>query len=210
LASIVRAKSGNHKLVARQRERIARAALSLYIKRGFRNTGVQQVAKAARMSAGNLYHYINSSEDILSLVVDLTNTRLQTELKEILRSTEPLNPAKALASLIKSAYQLVDRNQDFIMFMFQETRHLTPKARKPASDLEFQIISFMEDLLRKGCESGDFNIEGDIRTFAHDVLVMIEMWSLRRWFYNNRVTLEDHIRIHTCYILRCICKNKDI
>lgn len=206
MAPRVRTKSTNRELVLKQRERIARAALSLYIKRGFRNTGVHQVAKAGRMSIGNLYHYIGSREDILSLVVDLAHTRLESEVSEILTSTEPLNPTEALATLIKLSYQLVDRNQDFVMFMFQETRHLTPKARKPSFELEYKIISFVADILEKGCKTGEFSIEGDVKTFAHDLFVMIEMWALRRWFYRNRVTLDDHIKVHTNYVLRCIGK----
>jgi len=201
----VRAKSNNHKLVSNQRERIAKAALSLYMKRGFRNTGVHDVAKASRMSVGNLYNYIGSREDILLLVLEL-GLRVQTGLQEIVRSTEHLKPGEALPLFIRSAYQLIDRNQDFISFFFFETKHLAPKARKSAADVELLAMTHIEELLKKGHENGEFEFIANVRAFSHNLFVIIEMWAVRQWLYKDMISLEDQIQMHTECVMKCVKK----
>ena len=202
----VRTKSNNHELVLNQRERIAKAALSLYMKRGFRSTGVHDVARASHMSVGNLYNYIGAREDILSLVLELASSRIQAGLREIFRSAEPFTSTEALVLFIRSAYQLVDQNQDFISFFFVETRHLSPKVRKSPAEVESQAIDYIEDLLKKGCATGEFTFERNTRAFAHDVFVTIEMWALRQWFYKDVVTLEEQIQTYTECVIKYIQK----
>ncbi|MGD0856990.1 MAG: hypothetical protein ABSA18_14495 [Dehalococcoidia bacterium] len=140
------------------------------------------------------------------LVTELAHTHSLNEIYKVIQSVGSLNPTEALIKTIQSLYHNIDKNQDFVMFIFQETRHLTAKARQPSSNLELEAIAFIKELLLKGQEKDGFKLQGDAEIIAHDIFVMIEMWALRRWFYKQRVTLDAHINMHTSYILQSLGK----
>ena len=67
--------------------KIAEAAASLFVEKGFHNTSIREIAKACGMSMGNLYHYIKSKDDVLFLVYQEVYWNWEENLKEIENKT---------------------------------------------------------------------------------------------------------------------------
>jgi len=58
----------NQKLVEKRREQILLAAIRLFSRKGFHKTNLRELAEEAGLSAGNIYDYVSSKEDIFYLI----------------------------------------------------------------------------------------------------------------------------------------------
>ena len=68
-------------LIDTRRRQIVQAAATLFVKKGYFQTSIREIAEASGMSIGALYHYIGSKDDILFLLTDLGLSSV-TELTE--------------------------------------------------------------------------------------------------------------------------------
>ena len=196
-------------LVARRREHIARCAARVFERKGYEDATVRAVADACDMSIGTLYYYIGTKDDILYLVIDCALTRYLELTEKKLSGLGAVSPTEALKQVLRLLYEHVDAVQDTIILVYHETRNLTASARQACFDMEMRLLTLIENLLTRGCETGEFEID-DIPTVAHNIQVLAEMWAVRRWFLRERYTLEEHIREQTKFILRAICSDKGI
>ena len=55
-------------------ERIAAAALSLFLQDGYHNTSVREIAQKAGLSVGSVFNYYTSKEEILFYIKDFENS----------------------------------------------------------------------------------------------------------------------------------------
>ena len=56
-------------LIERRRAQIVQAAVTLFARQGFYRTTVQEIAREASVSAGLIYHYARTKEDVLLLTL---------------------------------------------------------------------------------------------------------------------------------------------
>lgn len=63
----------NKKQLSRERsvEIILRSALTVLVRKGYRNTTIEHIAEASGMTKGAIYHYYDSKEDLLMAVLDM-------------------------------------------------------------------------------------------------------------------------------------------
>jgi AcrR family transcriptional regulator len=71
----------NKKQLSRERslEIILRTALKVMVKRGYRNTTIEQIADASGFTKGAVYHYFTSKEELLMSVLDLVEQDVITD-----------------------------------------------------------------------------------------------------------------------------------
>ena len=62
--------SSNEGLVSERREHIAKSVAPLFVKKGYGQTSIREIARACEMSMGHLYYYIGSKEDVLQIMMD--------------------------------------------------------------------------------------------------------------------------------------------
>src|SRR5258708_29892223 len=66
----VHANTKDPDLIRDRREQLVRAALKVFHQKGFHETTVRDIGRAARLTQGTIYNYVRSKEDILFLVCD--------------------------------------------------------------------------------------------------------------------------------------------
>ena len=76
-------------LVDDKRRRILDAALRVFAERGYHGTAVPEVAQAAKVSTGTLYHYFESKELLVNEVYRDAKTRLRSSLLDALPKLDP-------------------------------------------------------------------------------------------------------------------------
>src|SRR3569832_1207333 len=76
-------------LVDDKRRRILDAALTTFAERGYHGTAVPEVAQAAKVSTGTLYHYFASKELLVNEVYRDAKTRLRAALLAVLPVLAP-------------------------------------------------------------------------------------------------------------------------
>jgi AcrR family transcriptional regulator len=81
---------------ATTREAIVTAATRLFAERGYEATGIDEVARAAGVSKGALYHHYADKADVLAAVYEDVETKLVERLVAVAsRETDPLEAVRA-------------------------------------------------------------------------------------------------------------------
>jgi hypothetical protein len=60
---------------------------------------------------------------------------------------------------------------------------------------ELHVVGLYKIIIEEGCRRGEFHTE-DPMLAAYDILLLCDMWALKRWYLRKRYTLEQ-------YIIRC-------
>src|SRR6266403_4399272 len=75
---------------AELRERLFRAALGLFAKKGFAETTVEDITEAADVGKGTFFNYFPSKEHILVGFAEMQLAKLETIIREIRASRLPM------------------------------------------------------------------------------------------------------------------------
>lgn len=187
-------------LVEVRRREIVNAAVDLFVKKGFHKTTVREIARRFGMSVGTLYEYISTKEDILFLVCDYIHTSFSSRIRPSLEISS--DNTETLKRAIRIYFQIADEMQDYIIFLYQETKSLPKDTQKYIFDAENEMTGLFEEILLKGMMDGSFTLDkNETRLIAHNIMVLGQMWAFRRWVIQKNYTLERYIEIQTGVIL---------
>jgi AcrR family transcriptional regulator len=205
----IRTFSSNEGLVSERREHIAKSVAPLFVRKGYGQTSIREIAKACDMSMGHLYYYIGGKEDVLQIMMDYDLHFYVNLVKKIISSSRSLSPTEALIQVIDQFFRATDAASDFTLFFYQETKNLQPDARKIIMDRERGLVLEFEKLLYRGCQAGEFQID-NIPIVASNIVITGHMWALRRWLLGKIISLDDYIQCQTDYVLKNIASGKKI
>ena len=142
---LIKSNIKDKKLINRKREHIAQKSVELFVKKGYHQTTVREIAKASVMSMGALYDYINTKEDILFLVCDHIHSTVYNKLNGSF--TPDNNSLQHIKDAIKEYYTIIDEIQDYMLLLYQETKSLNKEARKYIFNAELELTAIFEDIL---------------------------------------------------------------
>jgi AcrR family transcriptional regulator len=92
------------------RERLERAALTVFARTGFQRATVRDVAREAGVSQGLLYHYFRTKDELLSAVF----RNGARDVAAALASPAPSGtPEERFAAFVHASFQLVDAHRDY-------------------------------------------------------------------------------------------------
>ena len=199
----IRTFSSDEALVKERRNRIVRCSTKVFTKKGYDRTNMRELAKACEMSAGTLYHYFGSKEEILYSIINSATSQQASSMEDCANELATVSPTIALVELMRKFYEWHDDNQDITLFAYQETKNLPGNAQESIFDSEAHILTVFERLLTRGIEEGEFSI-GDPRLVAHDIVVLGHAWALRRWHLRKHWTFKTYVKEQTDAMLRVI------
>lgn len=179
-------------LVEQRRAEIVRAAVALFIRKGFHATTTREIAQAFGLSIGALYQYVRSKEHILLLVFEQITARRQAGLREVL--AEAPSGREALERAVRHYLHVVDEQQDYALLIYQELKSLDRAARAEIMRREEDLAGLFEQILARGVADGSLRVESSaIRLLAHDIMVLSDMWAFRRWAFHRQYSLDQFV-----------------
>lgn len=188
------------RLIETRRIEIVRAAVDLFVRKGFHKTTVREIAHEFGMSVGTLYEYIRTKEDILFLVCDYIHASVRDRVNPSLERAT--SSSESLKKAIDAYVRIIDEMQDYIVFLYQETKSLSHEDRKYIFGAEETMTAIFEEILKNGVGAGEFDIpRKDIHLIAHNIMVMGQMWAFRRWAIRKKYSLKKYIDLQTGFIL---------
>lgn len=187
-------------LIEVRRMEIVKAAVDLFVRKGFHKTTIREIAARFGMSVGTLYEYIRTKEDILFLVCDYIHSSFSKRIKPSLEIST--DNTETLKRAIKIYFEIIDEMQDYIIFLYQETKSLPKDTRKYIFNAENEMTELFEEILRNGLKDKTFSLDkNEVRLVAHDIMVLGQMWAFRRWVIQKNYTLDRYIEFQTDTIL---------
>ncbi|MCX6005275.1 MAG: TetR/AcrR family transcriptional regulator [Chloroflexi bacterium] len=173
-------------------KQIVKTAAKLFYKNGYAQTTTRQIAEACGISQGNLYYYIKSKEDFFNLFVDMTTSTFEGYDSEIRSQLPRISHTEAMKRRIKEGLRLINAVQDMILFLYRESRIMSPDHLDQVIRQELHIVDLLKTIIEAGCKTGEFGVK-DPQLAAYQILMLEHMWSLKRWYLRKHYTLEEYI-----------------
>lgn len=133
-----------------------KAAACVFAEQGFHATSMQDLVAATRLTAGGLYHYIGSKDQLLVRICDQLMEPLLERVRAIVASGRPAEAQ--LREIVRVWMAHVERNRDH-MKVFQQERHVLERGpqwrgvRKQRKEFE-QLLA---GVLARGEREGAFH-----------------------------------------------------
>ena len=196
----IRTYSSDEHLVRQRRSHIAACAVKLFARKGFKATTMRELAKACGMAPGALYHYFGTKDDVLHIIVSSAATGGGL-LKDYVRRLGSPSATEALAACIREYYRWADTDQENYLFFNREMLSFTHEDRLSLLKSQVDIMGVFEELLLQGTEKGEFKCDYPL-VMAHNIVVQGFDWAMRRWYFKNRVTLQEYTDIEIELLFR--------
>lgn len=191
------------KLIDIRRKEIVSASVELFVKKGFHQTTVREIAKESGMSMGALYDYIRTKEDVLFLVCDHIHTSVGKKLKDSLASDE--SSLENLKKAISGYFHIIDEFQNYMLLLYQETKSLSKEARKYVFTAEKELTSIFEEILKMCVQEKSVRIDSkQTKVVANNIMVLGHMWAFRRWVLYSEYSIDSYINTQTELIIKGI------
>jgi AcrR family transcriptional regulator len=130
----------------KQREIMARAA-ALFVRKGYHNTSMAEIAQACGSSKARLYHYYPSKEALLYQMLSDFIKQVYLASHRALESS-PV-PQDALRALARALMELSTEHHDLYPLLFNELDALPPRQRDQIRAQERKLVTQVTALLAK-------------------------------------------------------------
>jgi len=203
LPKAIRALSHDEKLVSERRRQIIACAIDLFVKNGFDETTIADIASELGWSKGLIYHYVSNKSDVLYLIAyDQAEGTIQG-FSAIGDRCCGIAPIKAVLAYIDYYYGVVDQTQNYQIFLNQLAARLPRKDRKILFDADRFALDVLDNIIKRGVKSRDFAVENTM-LMAHNILIIGRVWADRRWFLQKNFTLGEYMTIQRRAVLRML------
>jgi AcrR family transcriptional regulator len=162
-----------------RRQELLAIAAQLFAERGFKNTTVRDIADAAGILSGSLYHHFDSKESIVDELLDTFQQSLWQQYDAI--ETSDLSPRQKLEAVVRISFDAIDQHHSEVAIFQTDAAYLATFER--FAYLEERNIRFRNlwtGLLTEGVAAGelrsDLNVELVYR-FLRDTV-----WVAVRWY----------------------------
>jgi AcrR family transcriptional regulator len=164
---------------AELRERLFRAALDEFSKKGFLETTVEDITNAADVGKGTFFNYFPSKDHILLAFGELQLGKLELAMEEARRSSMPL--PEFLRSLAARMTEEPIRHPAIVRAFLQAYLSSTP-VRSAMLDLQGRVLALHSQMIQLGQERGE--IRDDLppieiaQVFRQTIFGTLLLWSL--------------------------------
>jgi AcrR family transcriptional regulator len=162
-----------------RRQQLLDIAAGLFAERGFTNTTVRDIADAAGILSGSLYHHFDSKEAMVDELLDTFQTALWEEYDAIEASDR--SPRAKLEAVVRVSFDAIDQHHSEVAIFQNDAAHLAGFDR--FAYLEERNVRFRDlwtGLLREGIEAGELRSDLDVELvyrFLRDTV-----WVAVRWY----------------------------
>jgi AcrR family transcriptional regulator len=157
------------------KERIFRAAVKLFIKKGFENTTVSEITEAADIGKGTFFTYFPTKEAVFGQVGELMMELMTVASDEGINNKQPI--AVILKNIITAPAEWHEENKRITQQMIRSnysTEVDTPNKRR--------LFDLLMKLIRIGQESGelsaDVNAQDAVIVLAGTYFTVLAFWAV--------------------------------
>jgi AcrR family transcriptional regulator len=186
-------------LIRDRREQLIRAAIKVFGEKGFHQTTVRDIGRAARLTQGTIYNYVRSKEDILFLVCDRIVAEYQDSVRQALRTGG--NASERLATALRGVVTVMIERQSTILLLYHESHNLDRRSLRVILARVDEFINDFQQLLSEANRGRTISIR-DSRLSANIVTFLPTIVALRRWALPHRLSHEELVSELVDFMLR--------
>ena len=162
-----------------RREELLRIAAQLFAERGFKNTTVRDIADAAGILSGSLYHHFDSKEAMVDEILSTFQESLFASYDEILASS--LSPRERIEAAVRLSFEAIDQHHAEVAIFQNEAEQLGRLERFAyLADRNEQSRAVWMRLLKDGVKSGALRRDLDIELVYR--FIRDTVWVAVKWY----------------------------
>lgn len=147
-----------------KRERILRAAIRVFARKGFYATRVSEIAKAAGVADGTIYLYFKNKDDVLVSIFEDGIGRLLHALREETQGTT--SAAERIERAIELQLGLLEGRRDLAEVITVNLRQSSKLMKQYGAPLFNQYIDFLASIVADGQRAGELRADVSPRIVA--------------------------------------------
>jgi AcrR family transcriptional regulator len=164
--------------VGTRREELLAIAARLFAEKGFRNTTVRDIADAAGILSGSLYHHFDSKESMVDEILSTFQEELFGQYDAILAGDQ--DPLTKLEQAVLVSFDAIDRHRDEVAIYQNDAAYLLTFDRFGyLGERSQQSRAVWVSLLQSGIDAGvlrdDLDLELTYR-FIRDTIWVAVSW----------------------------------
>lgn len=138
----------------RRRHEIFHAAAHLFLKQGFHETSMQQVAEAAGVGKSTLYDYFPTKDDILVFTVEDEIIEALAHAKEI--ANKNVSAEKKLRQIMQMQMGFLEDNKQLLVKLNFESQRLKADSQERIQEKRRVYQNLVCDIIEEGIRNGEF------------------------------------------------------
>jgi len=162
-----------------RRDELLAIAAQLFAERGFKNTTVRDIADAAGILSGSLYHHFDSKEAMVDELLDSFQTDLWEQYDAI--EASDLSPRAKLEAVVRASFDAIDHHHSEVAIFQNDALHLATFDRFGyLIERNRKFRALWTGLLEAGVASGELRADLDVALvyrFLRDTV-----WVAVRWY----------------------------
>ncbi len=162
-----------------RRAELLAIAAELFAERGFRRTTVRDIADAAGILSGSLYHHFDSKESIADEILKSFQDELFGRYDELLSGD--LDPREKIVRAVRISFQSIDEHQHAVAIFQNEADYLGDFERfEYLAERNVQSRELWMSLLQEGAKSGALRADLDLELVYR--FIRDTVWVAVRWY----------------------------
>lgn len=155
----------------RRYEDLVRGAARVFRDKGYESATIQDIASAAGLRTGTIYHYVSSKEDLLFAVIETFHAGTDRIIKD-LEADADLSVVERLEVFIRRHVVELTANSDSGAVFSKDFRSLTGEHRAEVIRKRREYEGFLRDVLAEGLNDDSFR-EHSVELTAKAILGML-------------------------------------
>ncbi|WP_417913199.1 TetR/AcrR family transcriptional regulator [Candidatus Electronema sp. TJ] len=172
------------------RTAIMEAAFTLFGERGYENTSISALAKAAGIGKGTIYSYFSSKSEILLAFCEDELDCLHLELQRTIPADAPLE--EKLLHVFMYEFRYVTKNKGFGRTLMRELIFPKELTTEKSRQIEEQFIQFFVLMFTEAQERGQLRRDIDL-TLTCGHFYALYLMALSAW-HSGRLPSEEDVR----------------
>lgn len=164
---------------SQRRAELLALAANMFAERGFVSTTVRDIADAAGILSGSLYHHFDSKESMVDEILRAFLDDLFGRYQEI--AAARLSPAETLRAMVVASFESIDRHHAEVAIFQNESKYLTQFDRFGyLADRNVEFRKLWIGLLEQGVKDGEFRTGLDVEVVYR--FIRDTVWVAVRWY----------------------------
>jgi AcrR family transcriptional regulator len=195
-------KLNSRKLQAEERRiQIMDTALKVFAEKGFRGTSIKDIAEAAEISQGLMYHYFASKGDLLKATIEYYS--FLPELRRILADKENQPADKVLKEIANKFLDMLEAKKSLVKILIRDVA-FDPEVSDAWANLCQEGVLLLKKYIDGRINSGEFRPHNSEVT-ARCMLANIVMYHFTKdVFKSSRTTKAEYVEEVLSNILKGI------
>ncbi len=183
-------KARSAKRSEKRRDQIVRAAVGLFSERGYFQTTMDDIAKAADVSKGLIYLYFKDKNDVLFYTLRFVLDMYESDVAPALVSKH--NPLAALRIALYGLCRLTNEHVQETVLAYRSSKDLSKRQRLEIKIRESKIGRVFRGCL-EACIHERLMLPLNLDIMVYQYIMFCHTWALKNWAFRDKYAFDEYL-----------------